>query len=60
MNIQISGDSVEAVALQLLHIVAFTEGKSLFNQDGASSREWILSTYAECLKVTKGKTKPDH
>ena len=48
-EVQINGDSVEAVALALLDRVAVVEGKE-FRQGGAD-KQWILETYAECLKA---------
>jgi hypothetical protein len=49
----------EAVALSLLHLVARIEGKSLDKAvDGqAADRKWLLDTYADCLRATKG-TRP--
>jgi len=47
----------EAVALELLNLVAKVEGKALSRSNGPAAgyaenvadRKWIISTYAECL-----------
>ncbi len=55
MKIEIEGDSAEAVALALLHMVAEAEGK--LDGEGAwqdAGRDWILDTYAECLRAVDG------
>lgn len=48
-------NSPEKVALDLFHMVASVEGKLLHfdreNQQRVASRQWILDTYAECLKT---------
>ena len=55
MEIDIEGDSAEAVALALLRLVAKAEGK--LDKDGdleGVDRAWILDTYAECLQAVDG------
>ncbi len=47
---QVLASSAQCVALQLLHLVAASEGKDLSAHCGAT-RKWILDTYAECLKA---------
>lgn len=44
--------SQEAVALELLHLVAAAEGKNLRMLE-AADRKWILDAYAECLDVVQ-------
>jgi hypothetical protein len=55
LDIEIEGDSAEAVALALLKLVAKAEGK--LDSDGEPQgvdREWLLDTYAECLDTVLG------
>ena len=50
----------EAVALELLRLVALSEGKGLTAQSGRAKRpdrKWILDTYAECLEAAKGSRR---
>lgn len=42
----------EGAALVLLQAIASVEGKEF--DRGKTDRKWILSTYAECLRVTRG------
>ena len=47
----------EAIAFELLHAIARQEGKT----DGATiaaDKEWILSTYTDCLDIAKGMPYP--
>ena len=46
MKIEIEGDSDAAVALALLQLVMKAEDK-----EERADREWILSTYSQCLAV---------
>lgn len=48
MNIEIEGDSDAAVAFALLHMIAKGEG-----QEEGASREWVLSTFRECLAAVR-------
>ena len=48
--VHIGENSPEEVALKLTRLVAVAEGIGL-NTGSKSSRQWVLSTYAECLKV---------
>jgi hypothetical protein len=44
------------VALELTQLIAWAEGKPLNKTGGngnAPSREWILTTYAQCLETVK-------
>ncbi len=56
----------EAVAYALLHDVAVAEGVTLKAERGGAipaDRDWILTTYSECLKAAKGeiaKAAPTH
>jgi hypothetical protein len=52
-------ESPEAVALALLEMVAVAENKDLrsTSRSNVPSKDWLLTTYAECLRtVRKGKT----
>ena len=55
----VTGDSPEAVALDLLDKVIEIEGKRPANIHGptklVTDRKWLLDTYAECLEATLGK-----
>lgn len=48
MSIRIEGDSEPAVALALLQLIMRAEGEP------KPDRDWILSTYADCLAVVGG------
>ena len=56
--VHIGENSPEYVAYRLMSDVAHVENKVLFaNPTGSSTsadREWILNTYAECLRAVKG------
>ena len=52
-SVRISGDSPEAVALSLLHEVSKIEEKYFSSKIG-DDRKWLLDTYVECLRATKG------
>jgi cobalamin biosynthesis protein CobT len=55
MKIEIDGDSPEAVALALLHLVAEAEGR--LDDEGrivGASRAWLLDAYVECLAAVNG------
>ena len=51
---EITGDSAEAIALELLMTVARAEGVHLDKEKGGWSREKILVTYRQCLAAVKG------
>ena len=54
--VHIGENSPEQVAFRLLLIIASNENKTIkFASDmGATAdRKWLLSTYAECLKVVR-------
>jgi hypothetical protein len=55
IDIEVEGDSEEAVALAQLKLVAQAEGK-LDGEGGlqGADRKWILDAYAECLEATLG------
>jgi hypothetical protein len=51
------GESPEGVAFDLLRIIATAENKSFqhgSNEGQVADRDWILDTYAECLRAAKG------
>jgi len=55
MKIEVDGDSPEAVALALLHLVAEAEGR--LDDEGrivGASRAWLLDAYVECLAAVNG------
>ena len=55
----ITGDSAEAIALELLTTVARAEGVYLDKEKGGWSKEKILATYRECLAaVRSGSREP--
>jgi hypothetical protein len=51
---EIKGDSAEAVALELLAIVARAQGVHLGNERAGWSEEQILRTYRKCLAAVNG------
>lgn len=52
-----SAESQEAVALELLKIIAAIEDKCIDERDRQKpDREWILTTYAQCLALTRSRT----
>lgn len=53
---RIGGKSREEVALELLRIIAYVEGKSIGigGGTGRTDRKWVLSTYNECLDAASG------
>jgi hypothetical protein len=55
---QIMCDSAEAVALELLIIVARVEGVHLDQDECGWSKDKILATYRECLATVKGSGAP--
>jgi cobalamin biosynthesis protein CobT len=59
-EIEIEGDSEEAVALALLQMIARAEGK--MDDDGelkGVDRAWILDAYTECLAAAYGMRGDD-
>ena len=54
--VQLGEGSREEIALRLLKMVARAEDVALDGQDGQRQpdRQYILSTYAECLQATRG------
>jgi hypothetical protein len=62
--VHMSENSPEHVAHKLMHEVATVEKKVLHGSTPSSgwttaNRAWILDTYAECLRATRGLRKPD-
>jgi hypothetical protein len=51
MAAQIQGDSPQAVAYALLRDIAFLEGKALDDRTTRATKDYVLSTYKECLDV---------
>ena len=52
--VHIGENSPEQVAYQLMARIAHAEELALHGVTGKrANREWILSTYAECLKVVR-------
>ncbi|MFT8244704.1 hypothetical protein [Roseomonas sp. BN140053] len=49
-KVEIQGDSEPAVALALLQLIMQAQGEAAASLD----RDWILSTYADCLAVVGG------
>jgi hypothetical protein len=50
----------EGAALRLLEMIAWAEGKNLCTDEpnyAAPKRDWILTTYAQCLCVVKDYSK---
>lgn len=63
VTINVGGDSPEYVALLLMDRVAFAERldsaalaleERETKRDKRTGKQWILETYAECLKVVRG------
>lgn len=55
-------ETPEAVALRLLEIIAFVEGKRIpGNQGGGNNAngKWVLDTYAECLQAVTAPQSRD-
>ncbi len=55
--IRIAENSPEQIAYKLLETIASNEKKSLRGVPGTpatADKEWLLSTYAECLRVVRG------
>ena len=53
----ITGDSAEAIALELLATVAKAEGVYLDKEKGGWSKEKILTTYRECLAAVRSGSR---
>jgi hypothetical protein len=52
--IRIFGESPEQVAYRLMHDIAKCEGKKLnANGNHNVSREWLLTTFAQCLLTVR-------
>jgi hypothetical protein len=54
---ELEGDSPEAVAWQLLLIIARAEGVDLDKVKGGWSRDQVLAAYRECLSTVKGEAR---
>ena len=52
-----SGDSPEAIAWQLLLIIARAEGVDLEQERGGWSKDQILATYRECLAAVRAESQ---
>jgi hypothetical protein len=57
--VHIAENSPEQVAFKLMEIIAYSEGKLLRSgsSNAAADRVWLLDTYAECLRATRGLRK---
>jgi hypothetical protein len=51
--IHIGENSPEQVAYKLLQLVAKSEGFSLSSGESQPNKEWILTTYAQCLHTVR-------
>ena len=49
----VQGDTDLAVAYSLLHDIARAESKNIAGGGNQTTKQWILDTYAECLKVVR-------
>ena len=56
--IHIGENSPEKVAIDLLKLVAISEGKKLIGSNTNADRKWILDTYAECFRTVQGNRPP--
>lgn len=55
MDVEIEGDSAEAVAFALLRMVMEAEGRDDGEaKEKAPTKAWILDTYVECLAAVNG------
>ncbi len=62
VTLEVTPDSPEKIALDLLERVAFIESKRIgTNQEylTKTDRKWLLDTYAECLTAAKGQRKTE-
>jgi len=59
---QITGDSKEAVALQLLTWIAVAERKAIPGYSGSqqADRKWLLETYRQCFATVCGSDPHDY
>ncbi len=53
-TVHIGENSPEHVACKLLLDIASCEGKTLHSGTHAADRNYILTTYQQCLRVAKG------
>lgn len=66
MAIQVTAGTTEEVALRLMEMVAFAEGKVLLgtNPDALggrtekADRDWIMTTYRDCRRLVLGRASP--
>ena len=52
-TVHIGENSPEYVAFKLMERIASNEQKGLYSTHSEADRQWILSTYAECLQTVK-------
>lgn len=52
-TVHIGENSPEQVAFKLMQLIGSAENKPLHHATPAVSREWILTTYAQCLLTVK-------
>ncbi len=56
--VHIGENSPEQVAFKLMQEISNVEGVQLYSHgEKPVSREWVLDTYAECLKAVRGFRK---
>lgn len=46
-------NSPEEIAYKLMNVIGHAEGKRLHLTEPKADRNWILDTYAECLRTVK-------
>jgi len=51
--VHIGENSPEQVAYKLMERIAHAEGKPLYSGTASYDRNWVLTTYAECLRTVK-------
>jgi hypothetical protein len=55
-DVNLTGDSIEAVAYALFRDVARAEGKELDKPGNGIDKKWITNTYEECMRLVKGSS----
>ncbi len=54
MASDIQGDSPQAVAYAMMERIASLEGKSIHDRTSGATKQYVLSTYKECLDAVLG------
>ena len=52
-TVHIGENSPEQIAFKLLQLVGLAEKKSLNTPGTSADRDWILKTYAQCLRTVQ-------